>query len=499
MLAALVLTLIGIQGATSAHGGGVPTARWAQDAIARALAASEDIADPFRRAQLLAEISEAQSAGGDDAGARASLERALAIAQGIEEEPLRSWALHDIGRADVKADALDSAESVAEAIHDPKLHDAVLAAVVDARRSARDVAGAREAARRMKDVARQGQSLRSIVITQATESDFSGALLTARSIQHSGANALALGDIAAALARNGNFVEARSLVARIRSAQSRSRALIDVAVGQAVAGDINGALATAAQVEDKLERAQALARIASMRMSGTPAAASEMFAQALALVAGARAGAGRKSDALIEIARAQIAAGEITASTTLEHAFAELPKDKAAAERLQLLSRIAPLQARIGDFAGAFATAMRAEDASLRPLLARDIAASQAEKGDAAGAVAVARGLDDRMSAVAALFGVMRVQWQAHDFAGLEQTIGVALQAIRIIGNAELRAGALGSLAAARAQEGDLEAAEAVFTEAMNTAAVADRGQQRAAVYARIADALADRHRALAD
>ena len=142
---------------------------------------------------------------------------------------------------------------------------------------------------------------------------------------------------------------------------------------------------------------------------------------------------------------------------------------------------------------------MRAEDGSLRPLLVRDIAASQAEKGDVAGAVAAARALDDRPAAAAALFGILRVQSQTHDDAGMHETLSVTLQAVRVIGNSELRAGALGSLAAAHVQEGNLPAAQALFTEAMNTAAAIDGGQQRAAVYARIADSLADRHRALSD
>jgi len=128
-----------------------------------------------------------------------------------------------------------------------------------------------------------------------------------------------------------------------------------------------------------------------------------------------------------------------------------------------------------------------------------NIAVSQAEKGDVAGAVAIARSLDDRAAAAAALFGVLRVQSERHDISGLRETIGVTLQAVRVIGSTELRAGALGSLAAAHIREGDVEGAQAVFAEAMNTAAAADRGRQRAAVYARIADSLADRHRPFND
>jgi hypothetical protein len=352
----------------------------------------------------------------------------------------------------------------------------------------------------MRDVARQGFSLRTIAIQQATEHDFTSAVATARTIQYGRANALALGDVAAAIARDGAVDEARTLAARIKDAPSRSRAFVEMAVAQAEIGDLSGALTTLDQVDDKLDRAEGRARVAAIRASTAPAEAREMFAQALAGMSKARAGANRKAEALVEIARAQIVAGETTgAKATLKRAFGEVAKVKEDPERLTLLSRIAPLQARAGDYPGAFSTAMRAEDASLRPLLVRDIAAAQAEKGDVAGALAIARTLDDRAAAAAALFGILRVQSQAHDASGLRETIGMTLEAVRVIGSAELRAGALGSLAAAHAREGDVEGGQAVFAEAMNTAAATDTGQQRAAVYARIADSLADRHRPLND
>jgi tetratricopeptide (TPR) repeat protein len=498
VLAALILMVVA--GDPGAAASGTPTELWVHDALTRALAASEDITDPFRRTQTVAEIAEAQSAAGDSTAARASLERAAGLVKNIDEDALRSWALHDIGLAYVKADDLDAAETTAESIRDTALHDVVLAAVVDGRRGARDVEGALTTARRMRDVARQGQTLRTIAMLQSAEGHFSDALVTARSIQHPLANALALGDIAAAMARDNNPTEALLLVGRIRDSQARSRGFAEIAAGQATIGDYRGAVATAAQADDKLARAEALARIASVRVGTAPEEAHEMFTQSLALATGGRASASRRCSTLVEIARAQLAAGDhVGFTSTLERVFAELPAVKGEAMKLDLLTRIAPLQARAGDYAAAFSTAMRVEDGSLRPLLVRDVATSQAEKGDIAGAVAAARKLDDRPAAAAALFGILRVQSEAHDAAGMRETLGVTLQAVRVIGSAELRAGALGSLAAARALEGDFEAAQAMFTEAMNTAAAMDQGQQQAAVYARIADALADRHRSFVD
>ena len=81
----------------------------------------------------------------------------------------------------------------------------------------------------------------------------------------------------------------------------------------------------------------------------------------------------------------------------------------------------------------------------------------------------------------------------------MRATLEDVLSSVRVIGNPELRAGALGSLAAAQILDGNIEAARAAFTEAMTTAAGADPGQQQAAVYVRIADALANRRGAVAE
>jgi hypothetical protein len=290
------------------------------------------------------------------------------------------------------------------------------------------------------------------------------------------------------------------LVLGIRDAQSRARGLVEVSVGQASTGDVFGALKVVELIEDKLARAETLARIAALRAATAPEAAQDLFAQSLAALAKAKGAANRKCDTLIEVARAQLVSDDIAGSeATLKRVFAELRNVKNDSQRLNLLSRIAPLQARAGNYADAFSTAMRAEDGSLRPLLVRDVAVWQAEKGDVIGAVEAARALDDRPATPAALFGILRVQSQAHDSAGMKATMGATLQAIRFIGHAELRAGALGSLAATHVLEGDVATGEALFTEAMNTAAALDGSQQRASVYARIADSLADRHRVVPD
>jgi hypothetical protein len=508
VFAALILFLV-IEPAT---GTGVPTPGasaaqapdatevWAREALVRALAASREIEDPFHRAQTLAEIAEAGASSGDTAMALATLQQADIDATRVEEGALRAWALHDIAIARLKANDVSGAEATADSIRDPRLRDAALAAVVDARRGARDVPGALAAARRIQESARQGMSIRSVALMQVAAGDVTGALATARSIQHAQANALALGDVAAAIARDGSSSEALLLAARIRDGASRSRAFVEIAAAQASNGDVRGALEAIEHIDDKLDRAEAEARVAAVRSDVAPGDARGTLSQAAAAASSARGSAYRKGEALVEIARGQVLVHDDEgALATLQKVLARQRELRKESDRLTLLSRIAPLQARAGDFGAAFATAMRADDPSLRPLLVRDIASFQADKGDVAGALVFARTLDDRPAAAAAFFGILRAQAQARDQQGMHATLAEALSSVRVIGNPELRAGALGSLAAAQVLDGNMEAAQAAFSEAMTTAAGVARGQQQAAVYARIADALANRRGAVAE
>jgi hypothetical protein len=110
-----------------------------------------------------------------------------------------------------------------------------------------------------------------------------------------------------------------------------------------------------------------------------------------------------------------------------------------------------------------------------------------------------ARNLDDRPAAAAGFFGILRAQVLAREVAGMHATLADLLSSVRMLRSPELRAGALGSLAAAQVLDGNMEAAKAAFAEAMTTAAGADRGLQQAAVYVRIADALANRRGTVAE
>jgi tetratricopeptide (TPR) repeat protein len=339
---------------------------WARDAAAQALSASVSIEDPFRRAQSLAEVAEIESSLHGAVAAVSILQRASDSAGKIDNPSLAGWALHDIAIAYVKAGALDEAQKIAETLADAKPRDAVLASIVSARRAARDIPGALAVAQHMQDAGAQGRELRTLVIAQAAAGELDAALETARSIGHSAFNALALGDVVAALAKEGRIEEATQLAFRIRNDLVRGDALADVAAAQLRLDDSSGALSTVEKIDDKLARASALAKLAEVRASlGAISASRELFARSIALARGTRASAERRCAAFIDIARSQIAARELPAAReTLQLALGALPGVKRSGARLSLLAQLAPMQGRVGDHAGAMATAGKAEDAS---------------------------------------------------------------------------------------------------------------------------------------
>lgn len=475
--------------AQAAEGDG---ATWARSALERAQSASADIHDPFHRAQSLAEIAETRAALGERMAAMSLLQLAAESADQIDNPALASWARHDIALAYLTAGDAGHAEAVAGTISDPQLRDSVLVAATDVRRTAQDLSGAMFTAWRIRDEVRRGEALRRIVIAQADARQMQDALAIVRSIPNPLLADVALGDVATAYARGGNIGEARKHALRIRDARVRSEVQAEITSLQAEMGDVTDAAAAAKSISDRLSRAQALARVASATIrAGRIADGEERFASALALCSGARGTPERKTFTLIEIARAQISAGEaVEARSTLRRASATLASAKSDSSRYGLLQQIASLQARAGDHVSAVETAWLVDDASLRPELMREVAASQAEAGDVTGAVKMAIALEDRPAGAAALLGVLRVQSRLQDAEGLSETMDAALRAARSMRGGEVKAGALASLAAAQMAAGDAGAARRTYEEAIGVASRAEPASARVAAYVRIADAL---------
>src|SRR5687767_14361201 len=280
---------------------------WPHNALAEALSVSAQIEDPYRRAEALADIGSAQLDAGAMAEGRETLALALATTGKIDVEALKSWVLHDVAVAQMKAlHGPDDILALVDRIPELRARDAALAALAR-RLKSRDPAAGVPIARRIHNAVLQGRVLWEIAVTQAEKGYLEEGLTTARSIVSASTNALALGDVAAAYAAQGDVPEAKALAARIRNDAYRARATGRIAAAQAARGDFQGALATAKSIEHNLSRAQALAVIATARAErGNVTGARELLELALTMVRSERRGGIGKAATLGEIARAQL-------------------------------------------------------------------------------------------------------------------------------------------------------------------------------------------------
>jgi tetratricopeptide (TPR) repeat protein len=465
---------------------------WAQTALTEALSVSLQIEDPYRRAQALTDIGSAQLDVGAAAEGRETLGLALATTGKIGVEALKSWVLHDIAVAQMKAlHGADDILALVDRIQELRARDAALAALAR-RLKSRDPGAGVPIARRIHNAALQGRVLWEIAVTQAEKGYPEEGLATARSIVSSSTNALALGDVAAAYAAQGDVSEAKSLAARIRNDAYRARAAARIAAAQAARGDFQGALATAQSIEHKLSRAQALAVIATARAErGNVTGARELLDLALSTVRGERRAGVGKAATFGEIARAQLVISDTQAAqrTIAEMVNAARPS-RAQEPAAELVDDIARLQAKAGDYAAARSTASLVGDTGVRALLLRDIMTEHARSGDITGALDAVRQLEPNQSAALAISAIVAIQ-AAHDGPdAIHATLDSILTIIRRIDTAPVRAGALASLASALLRAQDLPAAQKVYEEAMSVAASESERPLQVSAFVQIADNL---------
>ncbi len=133
-----------------------------------------------------------------------------------------------------------------------------------------------------------------------------------------------------------------------------------------------------------------------------------------------------------------------------------------------------------------------------RALLIRDVVASQSDSQAASALMHDLPEATDAVSRAAALFGVLGTQLLRKDQVRRESeviaaTIEAAREAVRLIDDAQLKPAAFAALAAAQATIGDTAAGDATFAEALNSAAILERPEQRSAACVQIIKALDER------
>jgi S1-C subfamily serine protease len=265
--------------------------------------------------------------------------------------------------------------------------------------------------------------------------------------------------IAKARAEMGDLVGALATARQIVFEDWRAEALAGLARAQAQAGDRQGAaqtfaeaLATARGISDATERVQALAKVArGQAQAGDHQGSVRTFAEAKAAVREIGGEAWRRDRRFVDIAKAQVEAGDITGALATAHGIGD------EVERADGLFHIAHVQAQAADIAAALATARSIAHAPLRNGALAHIARTQAQTGDITGALATARGIADPSDRAHPLADIAAAQARAGDRRGAVQTFAEAMAAARGIAyHAPSRATALRAIAAAYAQAGEI-------------------------------------------
>jgi tetratricopeptide (TPR) repeat protein len=283
-------------------------ASWAsKELFDRALKVAEGIENAWERARALREIAEGMWKAG-------MFDRALKVAEGIEDARERAWALREIagemakaGMIDWAKEVFDRALKVAEGIEDAWRRAEALAAIAKemaeagmfdrALKVAEGIEGARERARALREIA--GEMAEAGVQDEALWRD---ALKVAEGIEDADERAWALMEIAEGMAKAGMVDQALKVTEGIEWAWERAETLAAIAVGMAKAGMVEQALKVAEGIEDAGKQAEALMEIAEgMAKAG-------MFDRALKVAEGIE-GARERARALREIAGEMAEAG----------------------------------------------------------------------------------------------------------------------------------------------------------------------------------------------
>ncbi|WP_322794763.1 hypothetical protein [Thermoflexus sp.] len=323
---------------------------------------------------------------------RGLFDRALNVAEGIQEAWKQASAFGAIAEAMARAGMWEQARQTAEATEEPREQAWALWAIAEAMASAGMWEQARQTAEAIKEPREQAWALGAIAkamasagMTQQAQEAFHKARRTAEAIKEPRERAEALGAIAEAMARAGMWEQARRTAEAVEEPQERAKALGAIAEAMARAGmtqqaqeAFHQALQTAEAIKGAWEQAWALRAIAeAMARAGmtqqalweqarrTAEAIKEPREQAWALraIAEAMASAGmweqalrtaevierarERAEALGAIAKAMASAGMWEQARRTAEAIKELR------ERAEALGAIAEAMARIGEAEGA--------------------------------------------------------------------------------------------------------------------------------------------------
>lgn len=474
-------------------------AGWRHEAIDRALTSSEQIVDPYRRAEVETGVARAQALIDERNAAEKTLRTALKSAEDIVEPTFQGWVLNEIVLAQIAMDDLESARATAERIRSERPQGAAWLAIAMTQLRSDNLSGAMKTAMRIADDDAADQAWRQIVAVQVSRGDLKAARETVRRIDDDFYRAQAAGDIAVADVRAGELVSAKTMASSVRKAY-RSQVSERIAIAQFDLGDKAGALVTASAIDSPIDRALVQARLATRMAAGADVeGANRLFAAATSVMSTAKDRDMRRATSWSHLARLKFAANDVTgAKQALASAISAAADMPAGPRRDDAYDAVARSYVRIGQSNDALEVASRIDDRVTQALLIRDIVASQAGSGGANALLQHPSAKGDSLTQTAALFGVIGVQLLRKDEIRTQPqivgaNIGTAKASVRAIPDVQIRPAAFAALAAAQATIGDIAAGQETFQEALQAAQSLGSAEQRATAYVRIVNALDER------
>jgi tetratricopeptide (TPR) repeat protein len=420
-------------------------------------------------------------------------DRALKVAEGIEDAEWRAGALRAFAEEMAKAGMFDQALKVAERIGWARERARALAAIAEemAKAGVQDEALWRDAlkvAEGIEEARWRAEALREIAGGMAKAGMFEQALKVAEGIEEADERARALRAFAEEMAKAGMFEQALKVAEGIEEADERARALRAFAEEMAKAGMtdwakevFDQALKVAERIEDAWKRAEALAAIAvGMAKAGMTDWAKEVFGRALKVAEGIEE-ADERARALRAFAEGMAKAG------MFDQALKVAERIEDAWWRAEALSAIAEEMAKAGVqdealWRDALKVAEGIEEADERAGALRAFAEEMAKAGMFDQALKVAEGIEEawqRARALAAI-AVGMAKAGVQDEALWRDALKVA----EGIEEADERAGALRAFAEEMAKAG-------MFDQALKVAEGIEEAWQRARALAAIAVGMA--------
>ena len=359
--------------------------------IDRALTIAQSIDNIWERYQTLGILAEAIAGYGD-------IDHALTIAQSIDDPVQCTWALAAIAEVtitrgqDQQALAiLNMAQTITHAIDNAKGRAMAFPAIAEVTATHGDIDHALSITQSIDGSWERNRTLAAIVEAIASHGNIDRALSIAQSIDNPEQRNKAMGAIAAVIVTRGDIDRALSIAQSIDNVWQRDSTLAEIVVVIASHGDIDRALTIAQSIDPQKERAEALAAIAEFTVTpGQRKQALEILNTTLTIFHTLDDQLGLHDEVIGAIAVAIASHGDIDRALSITQFIGNTwPR------RDNTVGAIAKVAATHGDIDRALSIAQFIDNLDRRDNAVGAIAEATATRGDTDRALTIAQSIDD--------------------------------------------------------------------------------------------------------